>query len=116
MTRATIAGLAFATVLVLLALAVGYRALEQAIHPAAETSSAMAAKASPMPPARAFGEIRRKSTVASLMAKTLTTLVSKMRTNVAEVIFVFIINKFNAIFFISAFSGWLRNRDNATCF
>ena len=39
MTRVTIAGGAFAIVLTLFALAVGYRALEQAIEPAAATSS-----------------------------------------------------------------------------
>ncbi len=41
MTRAKIAGGAFATVLVLLALAAGYRALNQDIHPAAATSPAV---------------------------------------------------------------------------
>jgi hypothetical protein len=42
MTRATIVGCAFATVLVLLALAVGYWALDRYVHPAAATSSAIA--------------------------------------------------------------------------
>ncbi|HWN43957.1 MAG TPA: hypothetical protein VNW71_17165 [Thermoanaerobaculia bacterium] len=40
MTRAKIAGGAFATVLVLIALAAGYRALNQDVHPAAATSPA----------------------------------------------------------------------------
>ena len=43
MTRATIAGGAFATVLVLLALAAGYRALKQDVAPAAATSPATTA-------------------------------------------------------------------------
>ena len=47
MTRATIAGGAFATVLVLLALAAGYRALEQDVHPAAATSSAITPSTTP---------------------------------------------------------------------
>ncbi len=41
MTRARIAGGAFATVLVLLALAAGYRALDQDVDPAAATSPAI---------------------------------------------------------------------------
>jgi len=41
MTRAKIAGGAFATVLVLLALAAGYRALNQDVHPVAATSPAI---------------------------------------------------------------------------
>jgi hypothetical protein len=41
MTRAKIAGGAFATVFVLLALAAGYRALNQDVHPAAATSPAI---------------------------------------------------------------------------
>jgi hypothetical protein len=53
MTRATIAGWAFATVLVLLALAAGYRALKQDVHPAAATSPASTPSATPAesPPA-----------------------------------------------------------------
>jgi hypothetical protein len=47
MTRATIAGGAFATVLVLPALAVGFRALNQDVHPAAATSPAIAPSATP---------------------------------------------------------------------
>ena len=47
MTRATIAGGAFATVLVLLALAAGYRALEQDVHPAAATSPAIPPSTTP---------------------------------------------------------------------
>jgi len=45
MTRAPIAGWTFATVLVLLAVAVGYRALNQDVHPAAATSPAIAPSA-----------------------------------------------------------------------
>ena len=53
MTRATIAGGAFATVLVLLALAAGYRALEQDVDPAAATSPAITPSTAPRrrPPA-----------------------------------------------------------------
>jgi hypothetical protein len=51
MTRAKIAGGAFATVLVLLALAAGYRAFNQDVHPAAATSPAVTP--SPAPPAAA---------------------------------------------------------------
>ena len=47
MTRATIAGGAFATVLVLLALAAGYRALNQDVHPAAATSPAITPSTTP---------------------------------------------------------------------
>jgi len=47
MTRSTIAGGAFATVLVLLALAAGYRALDQDVQPAAETSPAITPSTAP---------------------------------------------------------------------
>jgi hypothetical protein len=47
MTRATIAGGAFATVLVLLAVAAGYRALNQDAHPAAATSPAITPSPTP---------------------------------------------------------------------
>ena len=47
MTRATIAGGAFATVLVLLAVAAGYRALKQDVHPAAATSPAITPSTAP---------------------------------------------------------------------
>jgi hypothetical protein len=47
MTRAKIAGGAFATVLVLLAVAAGYRALEQDVHPAAATSPAIPPSTTP---------------------------------------------------------------------
>ncbi len=47
MTKATIAGGAFATVLVLLALAAGYRALNQDVHPAAATSPAITPSTTP---------------------------------------------------------------------
>jgi hypothetical protein len=47
MTRATIAGGAFATVVVLLAVAAGYRALEQDVHPAAATSPAITPSTTP---------------------------------------------------------------------
>ena len=47
MTRATIAGGAFATVLALLALAIGHRALKQDVHPAAVTSSAITRSTTP---------------------------------------------------------------------
>ncbi len=47
MTRATIAGGAFATVLVLLAIAAGYRVLNQDAHPAAATSPAIPPSTSP---------------------------------------------------------------------
>ncbi|HSK75937.1 MAG TPA: hypothetical protein VLQ45_05730 [Thermoanaerobaculia bacterium] len=47
MTRAKIAGGAFATVLVLLALAAGYRALDQDVHPAAATSPAITPSTAP---------------------------------------------------------------------
>jgi hypothetical protein len=47
MTRATIAVGVFATVLVLLALAAGYRALEQDVHPAAATSPAIQPSTAP---------------------------------------------------------------------
>jgi hypothetical protein len=50
MTRATVAGGAFATVLVLLALAAGYRALQQDVDPTAATSPAVT------PPAAAAAE------------------------------------------------------------
>src|SRR5262245_52101600 len=49
MTRSTIAGGAFAAVLVLLAVAAGYRALNQDVHPAAATSPAI--RPSTPPPA-----------------------------------------------------------------
>src|SRR5829696_6714593 len=47
MTRAKIAGGAFATVLVLLAAAAGYRALNQDVHPAAATLPAITPSATP---------------------------------------------------------------------
>jgi hypothetical protein len=47
MTRAKIAGGAFATVLVLLAVAAGYRALNQDVHPAAATSPAITPSTTP---------------------------------------------------------------------
>ena len=47
MTRAKIAGGAFATVLVLLALAAGYRALERDVHPAGSTSPAITPPTTP---------------------------------------------------------------------
>jgi hypothetical protein len=47
MTRSTIAGGAFATVLILLALAVGYRALEQDVQPAAATMPAITPSTAP---------------------------------------------------------------------
>jgi hypothetical protein len=47
MTRATIAGGAFATVLILLAFAAGYRALNQDVHPAAATSPAITPPTTP---------------------------------------------------------------------
>ena len=49
MTRATIAGGAFATVLALLAVAVGYRFLLKNGHPAAATSAAMTSSTTPGP-------------------------------------------------------------------
>ncbi len=49
MKRATIAGWAFATVLVLLALAAGYRALKQDVHPAAAASPAIPPSTTPPP-------------------------------------------------------------------
>jgi hypothetical protein len=49
MTRATIAGGAFATVLVLLALAAGYRALEPDVDRAAATSAAITPSTTPAP-------------------------------------------------------------------
>jgi hypothetical protein len=49
MTRAKIAGGAFATVLILLAAAAGYRALHQDVHPAAATSPAIPPSAAPAP-------------------------------------------------------------------
>jgi hypothetical protein len=51
MTRATIARGAFATVLVLLALAAGYRALKKDVHPAAATSPAITPSTTPAPAA-----------------------------------------------------------------
>ncbi|MFP5288278.1 MAG: hypothetical protein ACLGI9_21260 [Thermoanaerobaculia bacterium] len=53
MTRATIAGGALATVLVLLALAVGYRALEQDVEPAEEASPPITPSAPSTAPAAA---------------------------------------------------------------
>lgn len=47
MTRARIAGGAFTTALVLLAVAAGYRALNQDAHPAAATSPAITPSTSP---------------------------------------------------------------------
>ncbi|HEX5716617.1 MAG TPA: hypothetical protein VF179_10690 [Thermoanaerobaculia bacterium] len=47
MTRSTIAGGAFAIVLVLLAVAAGYRALNQDVHPAAATSPAITPSTTP---------------------------------------------------------------------
>ncbi len=47
MTRATIAGGAFTTVLALLALDVGHTALKQDVHPAAVTSSAITRSTTP---------------------------------------------------------------------
>src|SRR3954470_21262157 len=47
MTRARIAGGAFATALILLALAAGYRALKQDVHPAAATSPAITPSTTP---------------------------------------------------------------------
>src|SRR4029079_809404 len=47
MKRATIAGVAFATVLVLLAVAAGYRAFNRHVHPAAATSPAITPSTTP---------------------------------------------------------------------
>ncbi len=47
MTKATIAGGAFAIVLILLAVAAGYRALQKDVHPAATTSSAITPSTTP---------------------------------------------------------------------
>src|SRR3954463_7451281 len=49
MTRAKIAGGAFATVLILLAVAAGYRAFHQDVHPTAATSPALTPSTAPAP-------------------------------------------------------------------
>jgi hypothetical protein len=54
MTRATIAGGAFATVLVLLAVAAGYRALNQNVEPAAATSPAIKPSTAPAAETQGF--------------------------------------------------------------
>jgi hypothetical protein len=54
MTRATIAGGAFATVLVLLAVAAGYRALNQNVEPAAATSPAVKPSTAPAAETQGF--------------------------------------------------------------
>ncbi|HWN44391.1 MAG TPA: hypothetical protein VNW71_19360 [Thermoanaerobaculia bacterium] len=59
MTRAKIAGGAFAAVLVLLALAVGYRALEQDADPAAATSPAITPSTTPAAEAHPAAEIHQ---------------------------------------------------------
>ena len=56
MKRATIAGIAFATLLVLLALAAGYRALQQDVGPAAATSTAATPTTTPTTAAPAVEE------------------------------------------------------------